>query len=62
MIISMKAARVNANMTQFEASKKLNISKSTLANYEKGASIPGMKMGEKIAELYGVPVDKIKFF
>jgi transcriptional regulator with XRE-family HTH domain len=58
----MKAARVNANLTQLEASKRLKISKSTLANYEKGVSVPGMKMGEKIAELYGMPVDAIKFF
>ncbi len=34
--IQIQAARVNANLTQKEAAKKLNISQATLQNYESG--------------------------
>lgn len=60
--ISLAAARVNAELTQKQASKALNISKSTLVSYEKGRTIPDVKMGEKIAKLYNVSVDNVKFF
>lgn len=59
--ISPKAARVNANLTQKAAAKKLNISKQTLANYETGTTIPTINMGKKMAELYNIPVDMMRF-
>lgn len=34
MKVSLKAARVNANLTQIEAAKKLNVTKDTIANWE----------------------------
>ena len=36
MKISLKAARVNANFTQQEVANKLQISKHTVINWEKG--------------------------
>ncbi len=62
MAMTLKAARVNAGLIQSEAAKMLNISKATLANYEKYKTIPDMEMGKRIAELYGVSVDNIIFF
>lgn len=61
MAITLKAARVNANLTQKEAAKRLNISKATLASYEMYRTIPGIDMAQKIAELYGLAVDGIIF-
>lgn len=61
MAITLKAARVNANLTQIEAAKRLEISKNTLANYEMYRTIPGIDMAQKIAALYGLEVDGIIF-
>lgn len=62
MAISMKAARVNANLTQTEAAEKLGISKNTLMNYEMRRTKPSVEMAENIAKLYGLPVYNIDFF
>lgn len=62
MAIHLKAARVNAGYTQEEAATKLNISKGTLANYEKYKTKPDIEMSKKIAALYRTTVDNIIFF
>ena len=62
MAIHLKAARVNAGYTQEEAAKQLNISKGTLANYEKYRTKPDIEMSKKIAVLYRTTVDNIIFF
>ncbi len=62
MAITMKAARVNANLTQREAANALKISKNTLLNYELGRSIPKVDMARKMAALYGLAVSDIIFF
>lgn len=59
--IQLKAARVNANLTQEEAAIKLNISKATLQNYETGKSMPQWDMVKKIGEVYHFPTDYIYF-
>lgn len=61
MKVTLKAARVNANMTQDEVAKKVNKSKNTIQNYESGKSIPDVEMGKKLAAIYGVTVDDIIF-
>lgn len=60
--ISMAAARVNAGLTQKQACEKLKISKPTLTSYEKGRTIPDIKLGKEISKLYDIPIDNIKFF
>lgn len=62
MAIKLKAARVNAGLTQEQASSALGIGKSTLVNYEKYRTKPDIEMAKKIASLYGVTVDDIIFF
>lgn len=61
MAITLKAARVNAGLTQKEAAKALKISKNTLANYEAYKSKPNIEMAQNIAALYGLSVDGIIF-
>ena len=61
MAITMKAARVNANLTQLEAANALEISKNTLIGYEKGTVIPKIDVAQKMAKLYGLSVDDIIF-
>lgn len=59
--IQLKAARVNANLSQDEAADLLNISKATLQNYESGKTIPQWDMVRKIGEVYRFPTDFIFF-
>lgn len=62
MAITLKAARVNVDMTQKEAAKDLGISKNTLLNYEKYKTVPDIEMSKKIANLYGLTINDIIFF
>ena len=59
--ISLKAARVNAVLSQKEAAKKLGISNKTLCSWENGKTYPDQPMIEKICVLYGVTYDMIDF-
>lgn len=59
MKIQLKAARVNANLTQEDVAKTLNISKNSVVNYEAYTSIPSVDLAKKIASLYGMKVDDI---
>lgn len=59
--ISLAAARVNKGLSQQEAAKALNISNSTLVNWEAGKSYPKPPMIAKICELYEVHYDNIRF-
>ena len=61
MAVSMKAARVNANLYQRQAAEKLGIAKSTLQGYESGKHIPKSDVAAKMAKLYGLPADQIIF-
>ena len=61
MAISLKAARVNADLTQKEAAKALGISKGTLANYEMYRTSPSIDTAERIADLYGQSKNDIVF-
>lgn len=61
MVITLKAARVNAGLTQKQASAMLGISKGTLASYEAYKTSPSVELAKKIAELYNTTVEAIKF-
>ena len=57
--ISLAAARVNAEMTQDKVAKKMNVSKQTIINWEKGRVIPGVPEIAMLSQLYGIPQDNI---
>ena len=59
--ITLKAARVNANLSQIDAAKKLNISTSTLRNWEKGKTFPNQKQIVSICHLYNADFNCIFF-
>lgn len=59
--ITLSALRVNAGYSQKKAAELLEISNSTLCNWEKGKTFPDQPMIEKICELYGVTYDMINF-
>lgn len=59
--ITLASARVNAGLTQWQASIKLGISKRTLSNWERGVTTPPVDKALLICELYGVNYDNIIF-
>ena len=61
MKITLRAARVNADLTLEVAAKELGITKNTLISYEKYRTVPDMTMGTAMASLYGISVDDLIF-
>lgn len=59
--ITLKAARVNAGLTQEEAAKRLGIATSTLRNWESGITFPTQPKIEKLCEVYGISFDVLFF-
>jgi DNA-binding XRE family transcriptional regulator len=59
MAIQLKAARVNANLTQKEVADTLNVSKNAIVSYESYRSKPSVDLAQKLAKLYGMKVDEI---
>lgn len=59
--MTLKAARVNAGLTQKTAAKMLNISEATLINYEAGKSFPDVRTIKRIEEVYKIPYQRIIF-
>ena len=47
-------ARQRVHLTQIEVASKLDISKQSMYNYEKGNTIPPTQLMDKFAKLYGV--------
>ena len=53
----LKKLRIDNNLTQDELAKKINSSRSNIANYENGKNKPSVEVLEKIAELFSVSTD-----
>ena len=60
-MMTLRAARVNKDLSQKEAALKLGIAVDTLANYEKGITFPDVPCIKKIEELYEVSYNDIDF-
>jgi len=57
--ISLRAARVNAEMTQAAAAEAIGVARETIATWEQGSPMPpGDKLWE-LCNLYGAPIDAI---
>lgn len=59
--ITLKAARVNAGLSQGEAAKQIGVAVSTLRNWEAGKTFPNQPKIERMCEVYGIPFDVLFF-
>lgn len=59
--ISLKAARVNANLTILEAAKRIGVGKDTLIKWEKRPWNVSAYNQAAISRAYGVSIDDINF-
>ena len=57
--ISLRAARVNANLTQDDVAKRMGKTRQTVVNWENGKYIPGIPELEMLSKTYNIPVDYI---
>lgn len=53
--ISLKAARVNAELTLEQAAEKLGVTKQTMINWEKGRTAPKPAEFEYLCKIYAAP-------
>lgn len=58
----LKTKRENLNLNQLEASKKIGISQSFLADIERGFRLPSDVAAEKIMNAYNLTEDEKKYF
>ena len=59
--ITLKAARVNAGLSQEEVAERLHVSRSTLRSWESGNTDPKISQFMMLCQLYGVSCDNIFF-
>lgn len=59
MQISLKAARVNANLSQVEAAAALAVNTATIGRWEAGKSYPKATQLAALCRLYGVQINDI---
>lgn len=57
--ISLKAARINANLTQADVANRLGKTKQTLINWELGKNKIDKANLRLLADIYKIPVDNI---
>ena len=59
MQISLKAARVNANLTQKQAAQGIGVDVSTIVSWENSKTSPKATYLDALCRLYGITVDNI---
>lgn len=59
--ISLKAARANADMTQAEAARYMNVTVNTIVNWESNKTVPSVVEAKKLARIYGISIENIFF-
>lgn len=57
--MTLKACRVNADLSQKQLAEKLGISRATVVNWEKGKTSPTGVQLLKISKISGIPVNYI---
>jgi len=57
MKISLKAARVNVEMTQTDMAKAIGVDISTICSWESGKTEPSASQLRKISEITHIPMD-----
>ena len=61
MQITLKAARMNKQLTQRDAAAKIGVTRDTIGNWERGKSFPDAMQIKRIEEVYNVRYDDLIF-
>lgn len=57
--ITLRAARINANLNQSDVAAELGVSAESVANWERGKVPLKATTLVRLCQLYGVPIDNI---
>lgn len=60
MLITLRAARINAGMTQVEVAKHFGVCRQTVASWERAGKLPKAVKVQRLCDLYGVSPQSIK--
>lgn len=61
MAITLKAARVNKNLTQEDAAKLIGVTPDIISNWERKVSYPNIPQLKKIEQVYDVSYNDLIF-
>lgn len=56
---NLKRLRTFYSYRQQEVSDKLHISRQAYSNYERGTRLPDLETASKLADFYGIPLDRL---
>lgn len=59
--VTLPVARKIAGLTQKDLASAMEVSESTVVNWEKGRSEPTVTQAQRISEITGIPLDSIIF-
>ena len=59
MPISLKAARINAGLSQEELANKINVAVTSVSRWEQGLSKPRVDVAFELAHICGIKIDDI---
>lgn len=59
--MTLRAARVNCNLSQKDAAQEIGVSNKTLGNWEAGTSFPKADKIQVMCDLYGISYDDLIF-
>lgn len=62
MELTLKAARINKNLTQEEAGKLIGVSADVISNWERAVSFPDVLQLKLIEKAYGVNYNQLIFY
>ena len=57
--ITLRAARINKNLTQEQVAEMVGVTKKTVGSWESGKTRPKIDKIEPLCELYGVTYDDV---
>lgn len=60
-MMTLKAARINKNLTQAQAARLIGISEDTLRKYEQAKTFPDVPLIIRIEKVYGVSYNELIF-
>ena len=59
MALTLKAARVNAGLTQVDVARALHVTNVTVSNWERGEKSPTLYQACKLVEMYGITLNDL---
>lgn len=60
-MMTLRAARINRDLTQAQAAKLIGVSEDTLRKYEKARTFPDVPIIKRIEEVYGIGYNELIF-